>query len=243
MPHTLEHAHTPEAISERIAEPGTPSYLRDWVLGGIDGAVTTFAIVAGVAGAGLSAGVVIILGIANLIADGLSMAAGNFSGVKAENDEYDKLYATERRHIETTPEGERAEVREILAKKGFEGDDLTRAVETISADEKRWIEFMLVEEFGLTITRRSAMMSALATFVAFVICGAVPLVPYVFGTANSFAVACVAVGFVFFGIGALKACWSMTSWWLSGLETLAIGGIAAGAAYWIGDVLEGVVGI
>lgn len=239
---TLEHDHSDDAIAARIAEPNKPSYLRDWVLGGIDGAVTTFAIVAGVAGAGLSAGVVIILGVANLIADGISMAAGNYSGVKAENDEYDKVYEIERRHIEVAPEGERAEIREILSRKGFQGSALEDAVATISADEHRWIEFMLVEEYGLSTLRRSAMHSAFATFFAFVICGAVPLVPYVFGMASSFMIACIATGITFFAIGALKARWTVIAWWRSGLETLLIGGLAAAAAYWIGDVLERIVG-
>lgn len=239
---TLEHDHSHDAIAARIAEPNKPSYLRDWVLGGIDGAITTFAIVAGVAGAGLSASVVIILGVANLIADGISMAAGNYSGVKAENDEYDKVYEIERRHIEVAPEGERAEIREILSRKGFQGSALEDAVATISADEHRWIEFMLVEEYGLSTLRRSAMQSAFATFFAFVICGAVPLVPYVFGMASSFMIACIATGITFFAIGALKARWTVIAWWRSGLETLLIGGFAAAAAYWIGDVLERIVG-
>ena len=67
---------------------GPPArYLQDWVLGGIDGAVTTFAIVAGVVGAQLSTPIILILGLANLLADGFSMAAGNYSGVKAEKDD------------------------------------------------------------------------------------------------------------------------------------------------------------
>ena len=234
----LEHDHTPASIAARLAEPVKPSYLRDWVLGGIDGAVTTFAIVAGVAGAGLSYTIVIILGVANLIADGISMAAGNYTGVKAENDDYKRLREMERRHIKHAPEGEKEEVRQIFVRKGFTGDTLDHAVDTIIADERRWIDFMLTEEFGAPKHERPPLPAALATFSAFVICGAVPLIPYILGAGGSFAIAAIATGIVFFTIGALKSKWSTTSWWVSGLETLAIGAAAAAAAFFIGDLLE-----
>ena len=94
--------------------------------------MTTFAIVAGVAGAQLSTSVILILGLANLLADGFSMAAGNYSGVKAEKDDYQRLREMEIRHIAMTPEGEREEVRQIFSSKGFAGDDLERAVDVIT---------------------------------------------------------------------------------------------------------------
>ena len=237
----LEHEHTTEAIRQRIggAKPG--DLLRDWVLGGIDGAVTTFAIVAGVAGAGFAPSVVLILGGANLIADGLSMAAGNFSGVKAENDRRSKLRAMELRHIRDVPDGERAEVREIFRQKGFAGTDLQRAVDVMSSDDDRWADFMLTEELGLSASVRSPAAAAFATFAAFVVCGAVPLIPFALGLPRSFAVASLATAFVFFLIGAAKSRFSLRGWWGSGVETLAIGSLAAAAAYVVGDVLEKLV--
>ena len=244
MPHDasdLEHTHTAEAIAARLSQPPQPSFLRDWVLGGIDGAITTFAIVAGVAGAGLSHGVIIILGVANLVADGISMAAGNFSGVKAENDDHRRLREMEQRHVEQTPEGEREEVRQIFQKKGFEGEDLDRAVAIITSDKKRWIDFMLAEEFGAPPVERPAKMSALVTFGAFVVCGAVPLIPYIFGLPHSFTIATAATAGVFFAIGSLKSRWSTSPWWISGAETLAIGLFAAATAYFIGDLLKFIV--
>ena len=84
-----EHSHTREGISERLSQARRPNYLRDWIYGGIDGTVTTFAVVSGVAGAQLSSQVVIILGLANLLADGFSMAASNYSGTKTEIDAVD----------------------------------------------------------------------------------------------------------------------------------------------------------
>ena len=167
---------------------GAPSfsYLRDWVYGGIDGAVTTFAIVAGVVGAELSNRVVLILGVANLVADGFSMAASNYSGTKTEHEEQAHLRAIEERHIEAVPEGEREEIRQIFRGKGFRGRDLERAVDVITADRERWVDTMLAEEYGLPKAVRSPLKAAASTFAAFVLCGAVPLLPFLVGAPASF---------------------------------------------------------
>src|SRR5256885_14766091 len=81
----LEHDHSPEAIRKRLADGPRHNYLRDWIYGGIDGSVTTFAVVTGVTGSGLSTLVILIMGFANLVADGFSMAASNYLGTKAEH--------------------------------------------------------------------------------------------------------------------------------------------------------------
>jgi vacuolar iron transporter family protein len=237
----MEHEHTAEAIRERLESGPQLSYLRDWIYGGIDGAVTTFAIVAGVVGGQLSPNVVVILGVANLIADGFSMAASNFSGTKAERDEHDRLRDIEYRHIRLEPAGEREEVRQIYQAKGFEGADLDRIVEVITSDRERWVETMLVEEYGLPKEIRSPSRAALSTFAAFVICGVVPLIPYLFGVPSSFAIATICTLAVFFVIGSAKSLWSVIPWWRSGLETLAIGATAAALAYGIGAALRGMV--
>lgn len=238
-----DHDHSPDAIAERLEQGPQASYLSDWVLGGIDGAVTTFAIVAGVAGAALSPQIILVLGSANLLADGFSMAAGNYSGVKAEKDDFRRLKEMEQRHIAETPEGEREEIRQIFAAKGFAGDDLARAVEIITESHERWVQVMLEEEHGAPRVTRSAMRAGLVTFIAFFLCGAVPLLPFVFGlSSNALAVATMMTGATFFGIGSLKAKWSTASWWRSGLETFLIGMVAAGVAYGVGAALKGLVG-
>lgn len=230
----MEHSHDPEEIAKRLADGPTVNYLRDWIYGGVDGAVTTFAIVAGIVGAELSAGIVLILGMASVFADGFSMAASNYSGTKAEQDDFNRIKSIELRHIHNYPEGEREEVRQIYARKGLEGAKLDHMVELVTSREDMWLEVMLSEEHGITEDQRSPMLAAQATFAAFLICGFVPLIPFVLGVPASAMVATVMTGFVFLGIGAVKSRWSMQSWWMSATETFVIGMSAAGIAYAIG---------
>ena len=111
MTKATDHSHTPRGIAARLREGHRAGYLQDWVYGGTDGAVTTFAIVAGSLGASLSTKVILILGFANLLADGLSMAAGNYLGTKADNEDTERLRKVEDDHIRRFPEGEREEIR------------------------------------------------------------------------------------------------------------------------------------
>lgn len=230
----LEHEHSAAAIRVRLAEGPVASYLRDWVYGGIDGAITTFAIVAGAQGAGFSLRVALVLGIANVVADGFSMAAANYTGTKAENDNYTRLRHVEERHIRVDPAGETEEVRQIFAGKGFRGADLERVVHVITADRERWIDTMMTEEYGLPSFPRSPTRAAASTFAAFMLAGLVPLLPLLAGLAAPFAWALALTALVFVLIGSIKARWSPAPWWQSGFETLAIGLGAAGLAYGIG---------
>ncbi|MGO8917655.1 MAG: VIT1/CCC1 transporter family protein [Stellaceae bacterium] len=232
MQYALEHSHTRQAIRARLARGPRSNYLRDWIYGGIDGAVTTFAIVAGVVGADLSATVVLVLGFANLLADGFAMAASNYSGTKAERDDYDRVLGIESRHIALEPEGEREEIRQIFAAKGFASDDLERIVAVITSDRALWAKTMAVEEYGLSPSQRSPAFAALSTFAAFIVCGLVPLVTYL--SAGGFASCIVATGATFFGVGAIKSRWSPATWWRSGLETFVIGISAAAVAFAVG---------
>ncbi len=237
----LEHDHSAAAIQARLSAGAKPNYIRDWVYGGIDGAVTTFAIISGVVGAELSTRTIIIMGFANLIADGFSMAASNYSGTKTEVDNLERLRRIERKHIAIEPEGEREEIRQILQSKGIEGEALESAVAAVTSNDETWISTMLADEYGLSEVVRSPMLSAASTFIAFLICGLVPLMPYLIGNEDGFTVSLVATAIVFFGIGAAKSTWSPQPWWRSGLETLAIGLAASAVAYAIGYFLKSIV--
>jgi VIT1/CCC1 family predicted Fe2+/Mn2+ transporter len=218
------------------------------VYGAIDGTVTTFAVVSGVAGAGLSVGVIIILGFANLVGDGFSMAASNYLGTKAEEELRKKARRMEEEHIRKYPEGEREEIRQIFAGKGFEGDQLEHIVEVITADHKRWVDTMLVEELGLPLTSPSAIRAACVTMLAFVLVGIIPLLPFLvepllgISLFNPYAASAVMTGIALFLVGAAKSWFINESWLRAGLETFVVGSAAAVLAYLVGLAFGGIAG-
>lgn len=241
MTPVLEHSHSPKAIHDRLVQGPSSNYLRDWIYGGIDGAITTFAIVAGVVGADLSTMVLLILGVANLLADGFAMAAGNYIGTEAERDDYERVLGIERRHIALAPEGEREEIRQIFAAKGFAGDDLERVVAVITSDHGLWARTMAAEEYGLTQTLRSPVLAALSTFAAFVVCGSLPLLTYLLPGGLFDCI--IATGATFFGVGAIKSRWGSAGWLRSGIEALLIGMGAAALAFAVGFGLRAYFGL
>ena len=230
----VDHGHSAEEIKDRIGAPPGRGVLRDAVYGAIDGAVTTFAIVAGVAGAGLSPFVIVALGVANVLADGFSMAAANYSGTKAELENISRIRSIEERHIQNHPEGEKLEVREILALKGLSDPVLEQATEAITQDKENWIALMMEGEYGLGGVDPHPLKSALTTFLAFLIAGIVPLFPFLLGLEKAFLISCSMTLATFFAIGALKSLWSLSVWWRSSVETLLIGGGAATIAFVVG---------
>ena len=239
----LKKDHTPEAIRRRLQYGPRHIYLRDFVYGAIDGTVTTFAVVAGVAGARLSDTVVIILGLANLIADGFSMAVSNFLGTRAEHELRDRMRKEEEVHIQKIPEGEREEVRQIFSAKGFKGADLERAVDIITSDPKQWVDTMLWEEMGMSPQGPSEWQAAFSTFAAFVLAGSLPLLSFIIRiifpafTLDPFLTSSFITAVAFFLIGAFKSQFTGKSWPTAGFQTLLVGGTAAGIAYFIGHFL------
>jgi VIT1/CCC1 family predicted Fe2+/Mn2+ transporter len=140
----------------------------------------------------------------------------------------------EERHVALAPEGEREEVREIYRAKGFLGGDLERVVAVVTGDRRRWIDAMMTEEHGQPLVLRVPWKAALSTFTAFLLCGAVPLMPFAVGVRASSETSLAATVLVFFAIGSARSRWSVASWWRSGLETLVVGLAAAGLAFAIG---------
>ena len=231
-----DHGHSLEEVAERLGKSTKVNFLSDAIYGAIDGAVTTFAIVAGVEGAGLPSHVIIALGAANIIADGFSMAASNYSGTKAELDERARIIETEERHIANYPDGELEELRQILARHGLSGRILADASAAIASNKEKWIGLMLTEEYGLTRDAPAPLKAAIITFIAFLLAGSIPLLPFAFGVPDPFRVSITTTLVTFFLIGTAKSRWSLTSWWRSGLETLLIGGTAALLAYFVGTL-------
>lgn len=218
-------------------------YIAEFVYGGIDGAITTFAVVAGAAGANLNIAIVVILGLANLIADGFSMSVGNFFSSKAERDLYNKHKATEYWEVEHLREKEIEEIRTIYSNKGFQGKLLDQVVDVITSNKDVWVDTMMKEELEMTQTDKTPYKTAGATFVSFIVIGAIPLLSYVFAgsledTSALFLYSSVLTAIALMFIGALKSKVTEQNIFRGIMETVLLGGIAATLAYFVGDILE-----
>lgn len=218
-------------------------YLGEFVYGGIDGSITTFAVVAGAAGAGLDTSIIIILGFANLFADGFSMSVGAYLSTKTTMQRYKKQEKTEYREIENMPDAEKKEVEDIYRKKGFEEPLLSQVVEVITRDKDRWVDVMMKDELGLAKESKTPRMVAAVTFASFITVGLIPLLMYIWdyffpfnGNLFFWASALTTLAFIF--IGFLKTYITQTSRWKGISETLILGGLAAAVAYYVGNILD-----
>lgn len=223
--------------------------VENFVYGAIDGAITTFAIVTGVIGASLSPSVIIILGFANLLADGFSMAIGNYLAVKTQNEFIQRERKREEWEIDNRIEEEKQEIREIYSKKGFKDELLDEIVRIITSRRKVWVDTMMREELGLIEGKHSPIISAVNTFVGFNAIGIIPLIPFILGylsgsyisISNAFFYSVLATASSFFLIGSIRGKVVRKPVMISGFNTLLIGGVAAVVSYCIGYALSMII--
>lgn len=237
----LIRQHHPAIIKKRLSLKQRSQNVSDAVLGGIDGCITTFAVVSGSVGAGFPSSVAVILGFANLFADGFSMATSNYESIKAEQEYNEAIKSSEKTHIKEIPEGEKEEIRQIFKAKGFENEVLENIIDTITKDENIWLDVMLTEEHGISKTSPSPWRSALVTFLAFISVGTFPLIPYLFSSLEikeQFIFSALLAGIMFFLIGMYKNITRSKPSFLSGLRTLLTGGAAATLAYTTAYILR-----
>jgi len=238
----LRAEHTPSAVAARLDTGASRSYAGDGVLGAIDGTVTTFAIVAGALGAGISGGVALVLGLANVVADGFSMAAGNYMKSRTDLQIIERARRVEEHHVDAFPEGEREEVRQLFARKGLEGAALEEVVEAITRDRKRWVDTMLTEELGLPLDGPRPLRAAATTFLCFLLAGLIPLLPLrLFDGRASFLASALASAAIFLAIGLVKARVTGGRVVRSACETLLVGGATAILAYAVGNAARDLV--
>lgn len=222
------------------------NYLSEFVYGGIDGSITTFAVVAGAVGAGLDNSIIIILGFANLLADGFSMSIGAYMSAKSEKQKYQKQKAIEYWEIENMPETEREEIKEIYKDKGFEEPLLSQVVAVITENKDRWVDVMMKDELGLIEEVKSPFQIGLYTFISFLFIGLIPLLVFVayflnIEVNNKFLWSSVMTGISFILIGFLKSKVTNNSVLKGISETLLLGGLAALVAYFVGGFLEQII--
>jgi VIT1/CCC1 family predicted Fe2+/Mn2+ transporter len=244
--------HEPRQIAERMrAREGERrtslgAYIGSVVYGGLDGIITTFAVVSGVAGAQLGSGVILILGVANLLADGFSMGTGDYLSTKSEREYYDREAQRQAWEIEHFPEGQRAELLALLREHGYSEADAEQMVAIQTRDKARWVNAMMIEELGMLRDEANPLAKALATFLSFVLAGSLPLLVYLVGLAvpvapeTAFPISVALSAAALFGLGAAKVFVTGLNPVRSGLEMLLVGGFAGVVAYVVGALLKNI---
>lgn len=247
------HYHDIQAASEDGHQSGG-GFLKPIIFGGLDGILTSFAIVAGAAGGGLSPQVVLILGFSNIFADALSMGVGEFLSSKAESEWILSERKREEWELENYPEGEIKEMEEIYVAKGMSEEDAQLVVNTMAKYKDFFVDIMMMQELELQVPEddhvSESMREGIVMFCSFAAFGAMPLLGYVIIPASFpdlgedvlFLSACIVTGAVLFFMGSVKSYFSAQSWFRSGMETLLLGGACATVAFTIGQLVDRLAG-
>jgi VIT1/CCC1 family predicted Fe2+/Mn2+ transporter len=214
-------------------------YVKSLVFGGLDGIITTFAVVAASVGGSLNTDVILLMGFANLIADGLSMGFGDYLSSQAEFEYTRAEHKREKWELDNYPEGEKQEMVELYVARGMTQADAESVIEVMSKYKNFFLDVMMVEELGLMPPDESdsPAKNGMVTFVAFVVFGFIPLMSYVLAGATgasdvaNFVAACVLTACTMLALGAAKAKFTNQSMVKSALLMLLNGGMAAVAAY------------
>jgi vacuolar iron transporter family protein len=212
-------------------------WLRAAVFGAMDGLVTNTALVAGVGGGGASSRAIVLSGVASLVAGAISMALGEYTSVRTQNEQLDLEVEKERRELERNPAGELAELTQMLRVRGVEEDLAGRVAEQLSRDPETALRLHVVAELGLNPEDKpSPGVAAVSSFLTFGAGALLPLLPYLFG------VSLLWVALVFGGVGllvagALSSRFTPRPWWYAGLRQLLFGALAAGVTYAIGAAI------
>lgn len=216
--------------------------VKDIVIGMSDGLTVPFALAAGLSGAVDSNSVVLIAGIAEIVAGSIAMGLGGYLAGRTEQDHYRSELQRERGEVEDVPEREREEVREVLQAYGVAPALAATVAEDLAKDKGKWVDFMMRFELGLERPDpRRAGQSAVTIALSYALGGALPLVAYVFtsGPREGLLISCAItlVALLVFGWAKSKATGRPP--FQGALRTAFIGAIAAGAAYGIARSMNG----
>jgi vacuolar iron transporter family protein len=220
-PHVERHFTATEAV-------------RDVVIGMSDGLTVPFALAAGLSAAVTSSSLIVTAGLAEVAAGAIAMGLGGYLAAKTDIEHFDAEVARELREIAEVPHREVAEVESVMRSFGLEGEPLERVVAAITADRDRWVEFMVRFELGIErpVPRR-AFTSAFTIGGAYIVGGLVPLVPYMLVPAvpDAMVWSVISTGVALLAFGAIKGRFTGMNLVRSAIQTLVVGGLAAGAAF------------
>ncbi len=221
-------------------------YLKEIVYGGTDGIITTFAVVAGFSGASASSNdtlsltflTVMLFGLANLFADALSMGLGNFLSIRAGRDVFESTRVIQSKRLELSTDFDENETKKILKEKGLSNEDAEKQLEVFKNNRDYWVKWLLENKYEISdSTGVNPFYTGFATFISFIIFGAIPLIPFTIiaeDTDLAFIYSSLGVIIALTLLGLLK--WKVIGTKLvrSVAEILLIGGTAAVVAYGVG---------
>ncbi|SDB98142.1 Predicted Fe2+/Mn2+ transporter, VIT1/CCC1 family [Geodermatophilus telluris] len=212
-------------------------WLRAAVFGAMDGLVTNTALVAGVGGGGAPARTIVLSGVASLVAGAISMALGEYTSVRTQNEQLDLEVEKERRELERNPGGELAELVQMMQVRGVDADLARQVAVQLHRDPDVALRLHVVAELGLNPNDKpSPRVAAVSSFLTFATGAVVPLLPYLLGWSVLWvALLCGGAGLL--AAGALSSRFTPRSWWFAGLRQLLFGALAAGVTYAIGTAI------
>jgi vacuolar iron transporter family protein len=227
----------PAALVEDHHADVSGGWLRPAVFGAMDGLVTTIALIAGVGGGGVDPEIIVLSGVAGLVAGAISMGLGEYTSVRTQNEQVAAEVAKERRELERYPQAEADELTGAWTRRGLPEPLARQVAEFLRDHPDEALRVHAREELGVDPDERpSPWTAAILSFICFSVGGVLPLLSYLVGfTELWLALALGGVGL--FAAGALVARFTNRRWWLSGLRQLALGGAAAGATYVVGMLI------
>lgn len=224
-----------EEVGKRHQSGAAGNALRAGVFGVNDGLVSNAALIYGVAGAAQEPQVILLTGVAGLLAGAFSMAAGEYVSVRAQREMFEYQIGLERDELEQYPDEEAAELALIYAAKGMDPAEARRLADTLMQDPERALDTLAREELGLNPDELgSPWVAAISSFAAFTGGAALPLLPFLFGHGQALAASIAITALGLFAVGASMSLFTGRHALLSGLRMLGIGGAAGLATYFIG---------
>lgn len=228
MPHEEEHLKSSDA-------------LRDIVIGMSDGLTVPFALAAGLSGAVISTGIIVVAGIAEIAAGSIAMGLGGYLAGKTEQDHYNSELKRESEEVERVPETEKEEVRAFFENIGLSRELQTQAVEEIAKDKEKWVDFMMKHELGLERPDpKRATKSALNIGSSYIVGGLVPLSPYFFldEPIEALKISAIVTLICLFVFGYMKSRFTGVNPVEGAIRVALIGALAAAAAFGVAKLFE-----
>lgn len=225
--HLLDHHH----------KNVSGGWLRAAVFGAMDGLVTNIALVSGVGGGGADRQLLILTGMAGLVAGAFSMALGEFASVDTQNDAVASEAAVERDEIRRHPNAERAELADAYERMGLTRATAEAMAGEVHANPELAVKVHIAQELGVDVDEQpSPWIAAVSSFLCFAFGGIIPLIPFLLGS-STLAIGLLVGAVGLFVVGALTSRFTTRTWWFSGIRQLSFGALAAGATYLVGMLI------